>query len=58
MCAKDEAGWTTCAEDTVGVPLKPTLDKKIDPINEGKLFVVAEDTYFWKEQPASDFAYR
>ena len=58
MCAKDQAGLVTCNEKSVGVPLKPTLDKKIDPINEGKLFIVAEDTYFWKEQPASDFDYR
>ena len=57
MCAKDQAGWVTCAEDSVGVPLKPTLDKKIDPINQGKLFVVAEDTLFWAQAP-DEFGYR
>ena len=47
----------TCAEDSVGVPLKYSLDKKIDPINEGKLFVVAEDTVWWDELP-NPFGYR
>jgi hypothetical protein len=57
VCAKDQAGWVTCNEDHVGVPLKPTLDKKINPISEGKLFIVAEDTLFWREQP-SEYGYR
>ncbi len=57
VCAKDQAGHVTCNEDSVGVPLKPTLDKKIDPINQGKLYIVAEDTLFWQEQP-SEYGYR
>ena len=57
VCARDQAGWITCSEDTVGVPLKPTIDKKIDPINQGRLFVVAEDTLWWGQAP-NQFGYR
>ena len=48
VCAKDAAGWVTCDEDSVGVPIKPATAKHFTPDNEGKLFIVAEDTVFWK----------
>lgn len=48
VCAKDAAGWTTCAQDSVGVPLKPITAKHFTPEDQGNLFVVAEDTAFWK----------
>ena len=57
VCAKDQAGRLTCREASVGVPLKPSLDKTIDPVSQGKLFVVAEDTVWWREEP-SQFPYR
>ena len=51
VCAKDYAGWTTCAEDTVGVPLTPTELKHIVPEDQGKMFIVAEDAGFWQAPP-------
>jgi hypothetical protein len=57
VCARDQAGWVHCEEKSIGVPLKHSLDKKIHPINEGKLFVVAEDTLWWKQEP-NQFGYR
>lgn len=51
MCAKDRAGLWSCAEDSVGVPLKPTELKHIVPENQGKLFIVAEDAGFYDMAP-------
>ncbi len=51
MCAKDQAGLWSCDEKSVGVPLKPLELKKIDPMNQGKLFIVAEDAGFWQAAP-------
>jgi hypothetical protein len=57
VCAKDEAGWTTCAEDTTGVPLKPIVLKKLNPEDQGKLYIVAQDTGFWN-MAQDQFPYR
>ena len=51
VCAKDYAGHVTCQEKSVGVPLSELELKKIVPENQGKLFVVAEDTGFWNAPP-------
>lgn len=51
VCAKDYAGWTTCAEKSVGVPLTSMELKHIVPEDQGKMFIVAEDAGFWDAVP-------
>lgn len=51
VCAKDLAGLWSCAEKSVGVPLRPAELKHIVPEDQGKLFVVAEDAGFYNAAP-------
>lgn len=57
MCAQDAAGWISCAEASVGVPLTPMMLKHIVPENQGKLFQVAQDKAIWNA-PVDELSFR
>ena len=52
VCAQDLAGNMDCAEATVKVPPKGAGNphKVIDPVNNGKIYNVAEDLVYWNRQ--------